>query len=142
MSSSHLLLALAAAALFAAAPPPAAAQSPADSALVYRREVFGYPGRGRPDPFRSLLRSAEMGLRFENLVLRGILYNADPALSVAVFSELGSERRIRVRVGQRVGGIRVTAIQPRRVDLLVEEFGVARREVVEIKKEPNPGTGT
>lgn len=137
MPSKRTLLAALAGVLLAA---PAAAQTPADSAPnVYRREVFSYPGRGRPDPFGSLLGSADLGVRFQDLGLKSVIFSPDQGQSVVVLSEAGSERRIRARVGQRIGGITVLAIHPRRVDLLVEEFGVARRESLELKSEPKTG---
>lgn len=122
---------LVAAALAGAAP--AAAQSSGDSAVVYQREVFQYDRSARSDPFRSLLDSAELGVRVEDLSLNGVMLHPDPRRSVAVLSQAGSERRIRLRAGDRIGGIRVAAIGPRSVDLVVEEFGIARRETLELK---------
>jgi hypothetical protein len=132
LGGSSLLLLLTSAA-------PLAAQV-LDTATVYRREVFDYARGGRTDPFRSLLNTAELGIRFEDLSLRGVIYNPDPRLSVAVFWEAGAERRIRARVGERVGGIKILAIHPRRVDLLIEEFGVARRESLDLKRDPEKGS--
>ena len=39
-------------------------------------------------------------------------------------------------MGERIGGVRVVAIGPRSVDVVVEEFGVARRETLELKRTP------
>jgi hypothetical protein len=122
---------LLAAALCAAAP--ATAQERASTELIYRREVYQYHRSTRSDPFRSLLGSVDLSVRFENLSLRGIVYNADPRESVAILVENGSNRRIRARVGERVGPISVVAIQPRRVDLVIEDFGVPRRESLYLK---------
>lgn len=135
------LIAAGAAALLLALVAPLPAQTAGDTVVVYRREVFAYPAAGRPDPFRSLLNSEEFGLRLEDLVLRGIVYNQDPRQSVAVLSQTGSDRRIRVRVGQRIGGLRIVAIHPRRVDVVVDDFGVARRESLELKRETETGSG-
>jgi hypothetical protein len=137
MRTERTLLATLAAVLLAA--PAAAAQEPVPAPNIYRREVFSYPGRGRPDPFTSLLGSADLGVRFQDLALRSVIHSPEPGQSVVVLAEAGSERRIRARVGQRIGGITVLAIYPRRVDLLVEEFGVARRESLELKSEPKTG---
>lgn len=103
-----------------------------DADLLYEREVFEYPRAGRPDPFRSLLGDAELGVRVEDLTLRGVVYHSDPSQSVAVLTQAGSDRRIRARVGERVGSIRIVAIQPDQVDIVVEELGVARRETLRI----------
>lgn len=123
----------------AAAAAPLAAQTPPDSLVLYEREVFDYRRAGRPDPFRSLLRDPELGLRFEDLGLVGVLHDARPDRSVAVLTQKGSSRRIRARVGDRIGGIRIVAIRPRSVDVVVEEFGVARRETLELRAAPDKG---
>jgi hypothetical protein len=112
------------------------AQAASDSALVYEREVFSYDRGGRPDPFRSLLTNAELGVRLEDLTLLGVVYHPDPSRSVAVIAQRGAERRIRVRVGERVGSIRIAAIHQRSIDVVVEEFGVARRETLQIRTAP------
>jgi len=121
---------------------PLAAQSTPDPSAVYRREVFEYAREGRPDPFRSLLNDPELGLRFEDLSLLGVLHDPTPGRSVAVLSQRGSPRRVRVRVGDRVGGIRVTEIGPRSVDVVVEEFGVLRRGRLELRAETEGGAGS
>lgn len=132
-----LLAAAAVAALGGTAP--LAAQTPPDSVVLYEREVFEYARSGRPDPFRSLLRDPELGLRFEDLALLGVLHDPRPERSVAVLTQKGSSRRIRARVGDRIGGIRIVAIRPRSVDVVVEEFGVARRETLELRSATEKG---
>lgn len=116
----------------AALAPTGAQAQEVDADLLYEREVFEYPRAGRPDPFRSLLGDAELGVRVEDLTLRGVVYHSDPSQSVAVLTQAGSDRRIRARVGERVGSIRIVAIQPDQVDIVVEELGVARRETLRI----------
>jgi hypothetical protein len=123
----------------AAQQPAPAAQTRAAAPVVYQRELFDYSRGGRPDPFRSLLSSSDVGVRVEDLALRGVVVHPDASRSVAVLSRAGVARPIRARVGERVGGIRILAIRPRSVDVLVEEFGVARRETLQIK--PAPGKG-
>lgn len=135
---SKLLLLTAGAALLLG-PEPAASQAPSGDALVYEREVFRYSQSGRKDPFRSLLNNEEFGVRFEDLALQGVMYNADPRRSVAVLTQAGATRRIRARIGDRVGGVRIVAIRPRSVDLVIEEFGVARRETLELKPATTKG---
>jgi hypothetical protein len=134
--AAALLAALPAAAQAApaAAPGPAAAALPADTGLVYKREVFQYHGVGRPDPFRPLLSAADLGVRLEDLRLTAVVYHPDPRLAVAVFTRGDTSRAIRVRVGQRIGGITVLAIYPRRVDVRVDEFGASRVESVGLKR--------
>jgi hypothetical protein len=137
---NSLFLLLGAAAALAAAPGAAEAQALGDTAVVYEREVFEYSRAGRVDPFRSLLDDAELGVRLEDLALQGVMYDADASQSVAVLSRAGSTRPLRVRVGDRIGGIRVLTIGQRRVELLIEEFGVARRGTLELKSATQKGT--
>lgn len=128
------------AALVALLAPQAGAQEAPQTTVIYEREVFQYSAAGRPDPFRSLLNDAELGVRLEDLTLRGIVHHSDPRQSVAVLTQAGSERRIRARVGERVGSLRILAIYPDRVDLVVEELGVARRETLRMTRPEDGGT--
>lgn len=120
-------------------PFPAEGQGGGEGTVIYEREVFQYTASGRPDPFRSLLNDAELGIRVEDLTLRGIVYHSDPSQSVAVLTQVGSDRRIRARVGERVGSLRILAIYPDRVEIVVEELGVARRETLRIQRVDNNG---
>lgn len=119
-------------------PWPAAAQEADNSAIVYDREVFAYNAGGRPDPFRSLLLDGDLGIRIEDLSLRGVVHHPDPSRSVAVLSQSGSSRRLQVREGERIGGMRILSIQPDRVEIVVEELGVSRRETLMLVR-PEPG---
>ncbi|MEX2582612.1 MAG: hypothetical protein WD766_05040 [Gemmatimonadota bacterium] len=110
----------------------AQAQQNTDVTILYDREVFEYPGGARPDPFRSLLMEGDLGIRLEDLTLRGVVHHPDPSRSVAVLSQEGSNRRIQARVGERFGSLRILAIHPDRVDIVIEELGVARRETLRI----------
>jgi len=127
--------------LCAAAPAmPAEAQSSGSDEIIYRREVFQYQRGVRPDPFRSLLGSADLGVRIEDLSLRGIVHHENPRESVAILVENGTNRRIRARIGQRIGVITIVGIQPRRVDVVIEDFGVPRRESLYMKVETDTGS--
>jgi hypothetical protein len=121
-------------------PGAALGQEAADTAIVYEREVFDYSRDGRTDPFRSLLDDAELGVRLEDLSLQGVMYDADTSQSVAVLSRVGSSRPLRVRVGDRIGGVRVLSIGQRSVQVLIEEFGVARRGTLELKSVTQKGS--
>jgi hypothetical protein len=122
---------------------PLAAQQPDPARTEYQREVFEYPRASHPDPFRS--RSSPVGAtpRIQEaplLLLRGIVYATDPRESVAILVEAGSNRRVRARIGDRVGAVTVVGIHPRRVDLLVEEPGARRRVSLHLKAEREPGS--
>ncbi|HET7321341.1 MAG TPA: hypothetical protein VFI96_02525, partial [Longimicrobiaceae bacterium] len=118
----------------AVTPPLARAQAPADSSADYRREIFSYERGGRPDPFRPLLSSIELGVRIEDLTLRGVIYNRQPGRSVAVIEQTGVERLRRVRAGDRIGTVRILSIGPRSVDVVVNELGVTRRATLQLKR--------
>jgi hypothetical protein len=82
----------------------------------------------------------ELGVRLEDLSLTGVMHDADVGQSVAVLARVGSTRPLRVRVGDRVGGIRILTIGQRSVQVLIEEFGVARRGTLELKSVTQKGT--
>ena len=139
MWNRAILIGGAVAGVLAGGAQPLPAQAARDTIVLYEREVFEYARDGRPDPFRSLLKDPELGMRFEDLTLVGVLHDGDPGRSVAILSQVGSARRLRVRVGERVGSVRILAIGQRSVDLIVEEFGVARRERLELKPATEKG---
>ena len=85
---------------------------------------------------RGLL--ADLGVRVEDLALRGVVFHPDPTRSVAMLTREGAERPIRARVGDRIGGIRILTIRPNSIDVLVEELGVARRETLQITRAATP----
>ena len=114
-------------------PRPKASQAP-EPVIIYRREVFDYTRAGRPDPFRSLVGNTDVGMRLEDLALRGVVHHPDPSRSVAVLARAGESRMVRARVGDRVGGMRILAIGPRSIDVMVEDLGVSRRETIQITK--------
>jgi hypothetical protein len=123
-------------ALFIVGVTPAGGQARDAESITYEREVFEYSRNGRPDPFRSLVRDDDLGVRIEDLELRGIVYHSDPSQSVAVLTQRDSDRRIHARIGERVGSVRIVAIRSETVDVVVEELGVARRETLRMERSP------
>jgi hypothetical protein len=145
MSRFALLLGLLAAAPLAAQEPPvdsAAAGPPAaPTELVFDREVFEYPTFDRRSPFRSLVGDTTSGPRFEQVRLRGIIWSADPARSVALFAGAPTQGAgaaavgtRRVRRGETWGNMRVVEIQQDRVVVDVNEFGLTERRVLELTR--------
>ncbi len=134
------------AALAAAAvllPVPAVGQTPegepsggetSGSVLGYEREQFEYFGRGRSNPFRPLTTVDTQGPRFEDLEVAGIVFNSEVG-SVAVIADRMSERRFRLREGERVGTARVVEIRPDEVLFAISTFGTIRQAVLRVKKE-------
>jgi hypothetical protein len=118
---------------------PAAAQRPGEQMargeeprLIFEREAFTYPNGGRRDPFRALT-GVETGPRFEELTLRMIIYSETPDLSIVTLSD-GSNRMHRLRRGEVVGNATVLDIGPTRVIFAVDNLGVRRREILELKR--------
>ncbi len=130
-------LSAAAFALLLMCAPAGAQQLVGEATTTYEREVFHYGGVGRIDPFRTLI-SEGSGVRVEDLALRGIMHHRDPAQSVAVLTQAGTDRRIQARIGQRIGALRILAIYPDRVEVVVEELGVARRETLRMERSETP----
>ncbi len=113
---------------------PLPAQTPARTAEVYEREVYDYPSLGRRDPFRPLNAGEQIGPRFDDLNLSGVLYN--PAVgSVATMTDQKTGRRYRAREGESLGEVRIAAIRPDEVDFVITSFGVSRRETLRVKRE-------
>lgn len=99
--------------------------------LVYEREVYTYRGGERRDPFQPLTEGNQMGPRFQELMLQGIIYSAVPGESVVLLRG-GEDRVFRARVGDVVGNSRVIEITPTRVIMAVENFGSIRQEILEL----------
>ena len=109
--------------------------------LPFPREVFAYESRGRRDPFASLLTSGVSRPLVADLRVTGILVDPVGANSVAMLRDLATGQLYRAKEGSVFGRVRVTAIRPREVVLVVEEFGNTRREVLMLKdprKEQTP----
>ena len=109
-----------------------------DSLLGYEREVFIYSSRGRRNPFRPLTTFNAAGPRFEDLEVAGIVFS--PAVgSVVVVADRTTERRYRLREGERVGNARVVEIRPDEVVFGITTFGVSRQAILRVKKQRGQG---
>ena len=118
----------------------AAAATPADSAppaapdtIVVEREVYGYDGGGRRDPFRPLIVTTVLRPFASELRLVAVAYDASGANSVAILRDQTTKAQHRVRAGQLVGRMRVVRIQPKAVVFAVEELGFSRRETLTLQ---------
>lgn len=119
------------------APKPAAAlpSAPATPAvadttreLVVSRETYSYPGRGRRDPFVSLMNTEELRPLLTDLKLVAIVFDAAGRNSVAVLRDLSTKEQYRVKAGQEIGRMRVAAINQKNVVFGITEFGYSRHE--------------
>jgi hypothetical protein len=118
---------------------------------VSKREVFFYPTYERRNPFAPLLMGDDAGPRFEEIELKMIIFDQDPARSVALFGLKGGVEDLqgnaareavalnyRVRRGDRLGNLRILEIQRTRVVVEVEEFGLREQRIMELRR---PGEG-
>lgn len=132
-------------------PPPPPATRQAD--LVAEREVFRYPAVVRRNPFKALGVGSDDAPRFEQLRLMGIIFSESPGASVAVvgtstvtISEDGTTvsleegRAWYLKVGQRIGNVRIVEIRPEQVEVEVEEFGLTERRIMQMQTRRLGGT--
>lgn len=101
----------------------------------YGREKFVYPeSPDRRDPFAPLAAGEEIGPRFADLELSGLIYAPDVG-SVAVLTDRTTLRRYRVREGDWLGDARVDRIRVDEVAFTVAGFGLSRTEVLRVARE-------
>ena len=104
----------------------------AQTAPALERETFSYVAGGRRDPFRPLEAGDEIGPRFEDLELSGIIYSPE-AGSVVVLVDRSTQRRYRVWEGDIVGGAQLLDVTPNEAIFVVTVFGVSRQETLRLK---------
>jgi len=102
----------------------------AEGTLTFQRETFEYASRGRRDPFVSLIKSGEIRPLFADLKLVTVLYDPTGRNSVAIMHDVSTKDQYRVKVGQTLGRMRVSQIQPKQVVFAIEEFGYGRQAVL------------
>lgn len=105
----------------------------AQAAPVVEREVFDYPGAGRRDPFKPLDTGDELGPRFEDLELSGVIYSPE-AGSIVVLVDRNTLRRYRVWEGDLIGGAKLMRVTPDQAVFTVTVFGVSRQETLRVKR--------
>ncbi len=100
-----------------------------------QRETFAYAG-GTRDPFASLITVTSAGPEISDLQLVGVYMDLrNDANTVAILREKVSSKRHKVRVGDRIGRLRVKDIRPRDVVFQVEDFGFERQETLSLRKQ-------
>jgi hypothetical protein len=105
------------------------------AAPILVREVYSYEGGGR-DPFLSLLKSGDIRPLLSDLKLVGIYYDGRfTARSVAVLRDVTNAKIYRVKPGDIIGRLKVTAIRPREIVFTVQEFGFERQESLQLAKQ-------
>lgn len=106
--------------------------TPAPDTVVIEREVYGYAGGGRRDPFRPLIVTTVLRPFPSELKLVAVAYDPAGTHSVAILRDVTTKAQHRVRAGQLVGRMRVVRIQPQAVVFAVEELGFSRRETLSL----------
>lgn len=102
---------------------------------AFGREKFVYPqDPDRRDPFAPLTAGEEIGPRFADLELSGLIF-APNVGSVAVLTDRATLRRYRVREGDWLGDARVDRIRADEVAFTVAGFGLSRTEVLRVARE-------
>lgn len=112
-------------------PGDAAAQDTGDAATL-EREVFDYPAADRRDPFEPLSTGDELGPRFEDLRLAGVIYSPERG-SIAILVDAATQRRYRVWEGDVIGGARLITVYPDEAEFQVTIFGVSRRDTLRLR---------
>jgi hypothetical protein len=101
---------------------------------VVEREVFTYPAAGRRDPFEPLDASEDLGPRFEDLELSGIIYSPE-AGNIVVLVDRATGKRYRVWEGDAIGGAKLIGVTPQEAVFLVTVFGVSRQETLRLESQ-------
>lgn len=110
--------------------PVTSAESPAVVTIL--REVFSYEGRGRRDPYLSLMSSSDIRPLLSDLRLTAIAWDPAGRNSVAILRDLYSKTQYRARVGQQLGRMRVSSISAKTVQFTIEEYGFNRTETMRV----------
>jgi len=111
----------------------------ADSIRIARetevlRETFTYAGGAR-DPFASLITEDKVGPEFNDLLLVGVYLDLRRASnSVAVLRDKTNQKRYKLRVGDRLGRLKVAQIRQADVVFTVEDIGFERQETLSLRK--------
>jgi hypothetical protein len=92
------------------------------------REVYGYNGSGRRDPFFSLILTDDLRPLLQDLRLVGILHEQSGRRAVAIMRDVQTNAQYRVANGGTLGRMRVTQIRPRAVLFSIDEFGLSRQD--------------
>lgn len=110
------------------------AAAPAKTALptevTIQREVFDYNGGGRRDPYKSLMSTSDVRPLLSDLQLAVVVLDKDGKNSIAFLRDDFNKTKYRVKVGQQIGRLRVSAIKQKEVQFTVEEFGFNRIETL------------
>lgn len=98
------------------------------------RETFTYAGGSR-DPFASLISEDKVGPEYSDLLLVGVYLDLRRANnSLAVLRDKTNQKRYKLRVGDRLGRLKVAQIRQTDVVFTVEDIGFERQETLSLRK--------
>ncbi|HWA14869.1 MAG TPA: hypothetical protein VG817_00450 [Gemmatimonadales bacterium] len=98
------------------------------------RETFTYSGGSR-DPFASLITEDKLGPEFSDLILTAVYLDLRRASnSVAVLRDKTNQKGYKLRVGERLGRLKVAQIRQTDVVFTVEDIGFERQETLSLRK--------
>jgi hypothetical protein len=98
------------------------------------RETFTYGG-GPRDPFYSLISGEKVGPELADLLLVGVYLDLRRSSnSLAVLRDKTTQKRYKLRVGDKVGRLKVAQIRQRDVVFTVEDIGFERQETLSLPK--------
>lgn len=98
------------------------------------RETFTYAGGAR-DPFASLITEDKVGPEYSDLLLVGVYLDLRRANnSLAVLRDKTNQKRYKLRVGDRLGRLKVAQIRQTDVVFTVEDIGFERQETLSLRK--------
>lgn len=100
--------------------------------ITLEREVFSYRSSGRRDPYKSLMSSSDVRPLLSDLRLTAVAFDPVGRNSVAILRDSFSKVQYRIRVGQQIGRLRVSAIRQKEVQFTIEEFGFSRQETLQL----------
>ncbi len=103
--------------------------------ITIEREAFAYSGSGRRDPYKSLMSSSDVRPLLSDLRLTAVAFDPAGNNSVAILRDSYSKTQYRVRVGQQLGRLRVSAIRQKAVQFTIEEFGFNRQETLPLSSD-------
>lgn len=103
--------------------------------ITIERESFAYSGSGRRDPYKSLMSSSDVRPLLSDLRLTAVAFDPAGNNSVAILRDSYSKTQYRVRVGQQLGRLRVSAIRQKAVQFTIEEFGFNRQETLPLSSD-------
>jgi hypothetical protein len=109
---------------------------------VMMREVFDYNSDGRRDPFISLLTTTDLRPTLSDLKLLMTVVD-EPGRSVALVQDAYDKANPQktLRVGTRLGRMRVSSIRADVVVFTIEEFGSNRRDSLMLRDPSKTGVG-